>query len=191
MKLAGLLGRYGYFALLVGAFLEGETIVLMGGFSAHHGYLHLPGVIIAAFAGSLAGDQVAYLLGRRYGETVLRRRPKWRPTVEQVRDRLHRHGTWLLISFRFLYGLRNAVPFAAGITGIPPRRFLPLNVIGAALWAPAITLLGYLFGQAFEKIPGPSKTLREQAFVILAVIGGVLFVVERWRRAKASKSLRK
>jgi membrane protein DedA with SNARE-associated domain len=50
--------------VLVGAFFEGETIVVLGGFAAHRGDLVLPGVIAGAFAGSLAGDQFAYFLGR-------------------------------------------------------------------------------------------------------------------------------
>jgi membrane protein DedA with SNARE-associated domain len=182
LRAAALLARYGYAAVLVGSFFEGETIVLMGGFSVHQGYLHLPGVIACAFAGSLAGDQIAYLLGRRYGEPVLERRPKWRPHVELVRHRLENHGTWLLVFFRFLYGLRNIVPFAAGLTGIRPRKFIPLNVLGAALWAPTITILGYLFGQAFEKVLVHARRYEEFALIALVVVGLVLFAISHFRK---------
>ncbi len=179
--LSSLLGRYGYVALVVGSFFEGETIVLMGGFSAHRGYLHVSGVALCAFVGSLAGDQAAYLLGRRYGNPILLRRPKWRPIVEAVRVRLHDRGTLLLVGFRFLYGLRNAVPFVAGITGIPPRRFVPLNIIGAAIWAPAVTLLGYVFGQAMERILGRAKRLEEAAFALCLLVGAILYARHRSR----------
>ncbi len=188
MTLAGLLARYGYLAVLGGSFLEGETIVLMGGFSAHGGYLGLPGVIAAAFVGSLVGDQLAYFLGREYGDRLLARRPKWRPTIELVRDRLHRHSTWLLVGFRFLYGLRNAVPFAAGMTGIAPRKFAPLNILGAALWAPSITLLGYAFGSAFEAFLDRARHLEVRAFLSLTLVGVVLFT---WRRVQRAHALRR
>src|SRR5260221_7717689 len=133
-----MLARFGYWTVLLGAFVEGETIVLMGGFAAHRGYLHVLGVIACAFAGSLAGDQLAYLLGRRYGERILHRRPKWRPTVERVRHELSTRGTWLLVSFRFFYGLRNAVPFAAGLSRLPPPRVAPPKPLRGGVLAPAL-----------------------------------------------------
>lgn len=49
---------YGYWAILIGTFLEGETILVLGGLAAHMGYMDLNGVILAAFAGSLSGDQL-------------------------------------------------------------------------------------------------------------------------------------
>ena len=50
---AQLIQSYGYWAILAGTFLEGETILVLAGFAAHLGYLQLPWVILAAFAGSL------------------------------------------------------------------------------------------------------------------------------------------
>jgi membrane protein DedA with SNARE-associated domain len=52
--------------ILVGAFLEGETLLVIAGFLAHRGYLGLPFVIAAAFAGTLAGDQLYFHIGRMY-----------------------------------------------------------------------------------------------------------------------------
>lgn len=57
MELKHLIASYGYFAILIGTFLEGETILVLAGLAAHQGYLDLTGVIFGAFAGSLCGDQ--------------------------------------------------------------------------------------------------------------------------------------
>ena len=54
---------YGYWAILIGTFLEGETILVLGGLAAHMGYMDLGGVILAAFAGSLCGDQLFFSWG--------------------------------------------------------------------------------------------------------------------------------
>jgi len=175
-KLSVLLARYGYWGVLVGAFFEGETIVLIGGYSAHGQYLDLPGVVACAFVGSLAGDQLAYQLGRRYGDPILARFPRFRPAVEEVRRRLEPRGTWLLVGFRFFYGLRNAVPFAAGVSGVRPRRFVPLNAIGAAVWAPVVTLLGYVFGEAFGRV---ARRYEEIGFVALVALGVFLYARRR------------
>lgn len=57
------LQTYGYWAILIGTFLEGETILVLGGLAAHMGYMDLTGVILTAFAGSLCGDQLFFLPG--------------------------------------------------------------------------------------------------------------------------------
>jgi membrane protein DedA with SNARE-associated domain len=181
VKLAPLLARYGYFTVLGGAFVEGETIVLLGGFFAHRGELSLPIVIACAFVGSLAGDQLAYFLGRKFGVRILDWRPKWRPAAERARAELERRGTFLLVSFRFFYGLRNAVPFVAGLAGVPPRRFAPLNAIGAVLWAPTISTLGYVFGRAVERVLNRAKYYEEIALAVIVVVALCLFAFHRLR----------
>ena len=65
--LESLIANYGYAAVLIGTFVEGETILVIAGFAAHRGYLSLPWVILLAFAGSLAGDQLWFYVGRRSG----------------------------------------------------------------------------------------------------------------------------
>ena len=42
MTLEDLIGTYGYWAILVGTFLRGETTLILGGFAASRGYLALP-----------------------------------------------------------------------------------------------------------------------------------------------------
>ena len=57
-----LIGNNGYFVLLIGTFLEGETILILAGLAAHLGYLYLPWVIVVAFIGTLSGDQLFFTL---------------------------------------------------------------------------------------------------------------------------------
>ena len=51
MDLQSIIENYGYAAILIGTFLEGETILVLAGLAAHQGYLVLTWVILAAFAG--------------------------------------------------------------------------------------------------------------------------------------------
>jgi membrane protein DedA with SNARE-associated domain len=71
--LEDLIRHYGYLTILVATVLEGETVVLLGGFAAHRGYLDLAGVMAAAFAGSVAGDQLYFEIGRRKGLAFIER----------------------------------------------------------------------------------------------------------------------
>src|SRR5664279_3888402 len=64
--------NYGYWALLVGTFLEGETILMLGGLSAQLGYLDLSLVIVVAFIGSFSGDQFYFIVGSLKVRSCLR-----------------------------------------------------------------------------------------------------------------------
>ena len=76
MDLQNIIENYGYAAILIGTFLEGETILVLAGLAAHQGSLVLTWVIIAAFAGSLCGDQLFFIWG---ANTVRRFYPGGRP----------------------------------------------------------------------------------------------------------------
>ena len=152
MSIEQLIESFGYLALFVGTFLEGETVLVLAGFAAQRGHLALPWVMVVAFAGSLLGDQLFFLLGRWKGKAFLDRRVSWRPRVEQANRLLERHHTWILLGFRFLYGLRSVIPFVIGTTRIRTGRFIVLNVIGGIVWAVVVGWLGYLFGQAMAKV---------------------------------------
>jgi len=145
---------YGYWAILIGTFLEGETVLVLGGFLAHRGYLHLTGVVAAAFFGSLCGDSLFFYLGRRHSDFILAHRAVWKEKLTRADRLLSRYRTPLILGFRFLYGLRTIMPFALGITSVPARRFALLNALGAMVWATVVGVGGFLFGQGLEQGAG-------------------------------------
>jgi len=138
VTLQSFVDTYGYLAIMVGTFFEGETILVLGGFTAHRGYLELPWVIASAFVGSLCGDQLFFYLGRRHGDAMLARRPSWRSRVQKAAALLERFRRPFMIGFRFLYGLRTVSPLAIGLSRIPARQFFLYNAAGAILWATAV-----------------------------------------------------
>jgi membrane protein DedA with SNARE-associated domain len=90
ITLESLVETYGYLAVLIGTFLEGETILALGGFAAYRGYMSLPWVILAAFIGSLCGDQLFFFLGRKHSQAILVKRPFWKARVEKAQRILER-----------------------------------------------------------------------------------------------------
>ena len=72
MNLPQILTDYGYLGVFIGTLMEGETVLLLAGFAAHQGYLVLGLVIAVAFVGGTLGDQIAFFLGRRYGNRLIR-----------------------------------------------------------------------------------------------------------------------
>jgi membrane protein DedA with SNARE-associated domain len=180
--LESLIDTYGYVAVLVGTFLEGETILVLGGFAAHRGYLALPWVIMAAFLGTLCGDQLFFFLGRKHSQTVLARRPSWKARADRAQRLLERFRTPLILVFRFMYGLRTVIPFAIGMSTVPTREFIFFNIIGALVWAAVIGTGAYLFGNALEIILGDIKHYEREVLGAVAVIGALVWIVYFFHR---------
>ena len=85
------LQEFGYFALFLGTFFEGETILVLAGFLAFRGYMDLKLVMIVAFLGSYAGDQLWYFLGRKHGRKLLARKPRWQLMGDRALEHIRRH----------------------------------------------------------------------------------------------------
>jgi len=179
-----LLQAWGYPAVVIGAFVEGETVLLLAGFAAHAGYLELPGVIVAAFAGSALGEQFYFLLGRRYGERLLARFPRLAPEVARVRGMLRRHDVGAIVSVRFLYGLRTVGPMVIGASAVPWLRFAAIDSAAALVWSAAVAGAGYAFGKGLELWLGDLQHLEE--LLALALLGaGLLLWWLRLRKRRA------
>ena len=191
MNWALIIGSYGYFFLLAGTFLEGETILILAGFAAHLGYLYLPWVILVAFIGTLSGDQLFFYLGRRYSRFVLDKHPAWQSRLDRVQRLFERYQTLLILGFRFLYGLRTVTPFVLGRSGVSPGFFFLLNTLSALVWSVAVGTGGYLFGNFLKLIMGDIRRYEFESFCAIVSIGGLIWGIYfyRSRRKKVLKSI--
>jgi membrane protein DedA with SNARE-associated domain len=181
-----LITEFGYVAVFIGTFLEGETVLALGGVAAAYGYLSLPGVMAVAVVGALLGDQTAFFIGRRYGVRLIARFPTLAAKAPRVQELLRRWDAPAVIMLRFLYGLRIAGPIVIGTCGISPWRLAFFNFIGALIWAPLIASIGYLAGQALEMWIGRLKHVQIallMAFVLAVVIGWLVILVRRRSRS--------
>jgi len=176
VSLHHLVETYGYWAVLLGTFFEGETVLVLAGLAAHHGYLSLPWVMVTAFVGSLAGDQTWFLIGTRWGPRVIEKRPVWKRRIKRARELLQRRGKLLMVGFRFLYGVRSVTPFAIGMSGVPTRVFTPLNTIGAAIWAVGLGGASYLLGEAMKLALARAHHYELYAMLLIAAGGFALWI---------------
>jgi membrane protein DedA with SNARE-associated domain len=141
------IAQYGPMAIALGTFVEGETAVLLGGAGVALGLFDFWTVAGAAFAGSMAGDQFFFWLGRLKGAAYLAGHPRFGAKVARVGSLLLRHRLPLLCSYRFIYGMRGVIPFAFGVSDLCWRFFLAANLFTATLWSLFITLLGLHAGK--------------------------------------------
>ena len=157
-SLQQLLQTWGYGVIFVAMLLEnaglplpGETVTLLGGYAAGSGQLQVAGVLGAAAAGAMLGDNLGYWVGRRAGwplilrvGRLLRQSPE---QLERLRDSFQRHAGKSVLLGRFVAVLRVVAGPMAGAVHMPYRRFLICNTAGALLWASTMVSLAWLGGR--------------------------------------------
>ncbi len=185
--LESLVTDYGYPAIAIGTFFEGETILILGGLVAHLGYLSLGWVILAGLAGSLLGNQLWFFLGRHYGRNLLTRRPAWQKRVDLVLRKLERRQHLVIVGFPFVYGFRIVTPIAIGMSAVPYGRFLLLNVVGVSAWATCIGCAGYFFGHALEAVLGDLKRYEIILIGSVIAVAALIWSVHLYRRRRAQR----
>jgi membrane-associated protein len=144
---------------------------------AHDGRLSIVAVIALAAAAAIAGDNLGYLLGRRFGRGALERPG---PFQSHRRDALargdaffQRHGAKAVFLGRWVTGLRVWASWLAGMTHLRWRTFVLYNALGGIGWATTIGLLGYFAGHAAERIVERVGLLAAVAVVVLAALAFV------------------
>jgi membrane protein DedA with SNARE-associated domain len=189
MTLENMLNTYGYLALTLGTFLEGETILVAAGFLAHQGYFKLPWVIVFAFAGTYAGDQLYFFLGRFKGMNFIESKPGWKAKSERVFALLSKHRIAVIVGFRFLYGIRTVTPFIIGASGISAVQFVIWNFIGAGAWAVAVASLGYFFGRGVEVLLEDSKKYEIWLMALVFLIGTGIWLIHFLKKKLPGKAV--
>jgi membrane protein DedA with SNARE-associated domain len=180
-------GHLAYLIVLVWTFFEGETIVLIAGGLAQGGYFHPELIAIAAWLGSMAGDQTWFQLGRRFGRPWLAKRPHWAARTARISRLLERNATLFILSFRFFYGLRNISPIVIAVSGISVWRFTILNFIAAGIWAHVFTYGGYFFGKAVMRMV-EHLHYASLGIVVVAICLGYYFYQRQRKRRRAEEA---
>jgi membrane protein DedA with SNARE-associated domain len=184
MSIAQLVAQYGYATVFVGSLLEGETVLLLAGIAVHEGLLSFPVVVGVAFVGGWLGDQVLFQLGRRWGLHLLRLTPSLQQRIDRLEGLIERHQTPLIIGVRFMYGLRLIGPFVIGTSRVSAGRFAVLNLIGAAIWAPLIVGIGYLFGHTLRWLIDDLGRYEKLALLGVIALALVSWGLRSWDRRR-------
>ena len=189
MDLPALIDSYGYLTVFIGAFLEGETILALAGLAAHRGYLDFYTVVVVAMIAGFAGDQFYFFLGRAKGQKILEKFPHAHERANRFDQMLSRWHAPLIIGIRFMYGFRIVGPILLGMGRVPSWKFMVYNFIGAAIWAPLVASVGYLFGGILEAVLHDLKRLELWAFAALALAGVVGLIIHRIREKKLDEQV--
>lgn len=178
--LEGWIERYGYLAVLIGAMLEGETVLVLAGYSVARDYLDPVPTFLLAAAGGTASDSVYYWLGRHFGARLVRSRRSLRPYRARAVLLLRRTGHAAAFLSRFAYGLRVVLPMVMGVVRMRPSVFHAYNLAGSLCFALVYLSAGYLFGEAADQMIERLRS-REAALLLgIALLGLAVWLAREW-----------
>lgn len=189
------LGNWTYLVVGVMAFFEtgafvgliapGETFLIFGGVVAGQGTISLVVLIAITWFCAVLGDLASFYAGRRLGRQFL---VKHGPKVQITEERIHqvegffdRHGGKAIFLGRFVGFIRAVNPFLAGSSGMPFRRFLPYDILGAGTWATMLLVVGYIFWQSFDQVLHYAEQGTLALATVICVVVAVVWAYRHFR----------
>lgn len=185
--------HYGYWAVFGAILLEdfgipvpGETLLVAGSLLASQGKMHLVPLLIAAWFGAVAGDNIGYAIGRFGGRHVVLRFGHYlflkEPHLRRAEAFLGKYGGIVVVLARFIEVLRQLNGIVAGIARMRWWRFLACNALGAALWTGLWGLLFYGLGEKAVRFLHAFKG----AEIILLALGSLALaaLIVHWLRRR-------
>ncbi|HEX6086252.1 MAG TPA: DedA family protein [Thermoanaerobaculia bacterium] len=184
MSAESLLQDFGYLAVFLGTFLEGEAILIAAGFFASRGYLDPIAVFVVAFAGAYAGHIFWFWLGRVHGVRLLDRFPRMKRHFGKGIRVFERYGAAAIIITQWIYGLRITCAVIIGMSRIGLVKFFIYQAVSCALWAAVIAAAGYYFGRAIERLLGRVEHMEKYALLFIAAIALGFWLWHRYKEKK-------
>jgi len=185
--LTELVRHWGYLAIFLvvvlgnlGLPVPEETILGLAGYLVWRGQLRLSLVLIVGVVSAIAGDNMGYWTGRRYGQKAIERYGRahlgGQERLESVRQFITRHGPLGVFAARFVTGVRFLAGPIAGSMGLRPIPFMAANALGALVYVPVVVTAGYAVGyglgayvERLRKVVGEV----EHVVLILAILGTI------------------
>jgi membrane protein DedA with SNARE-associated domain/membrane-associated phospholipid phosphatase len=188
--------QYGYalvalFLLIesAGVPIPGETALVTAAALAGRGTLSIVGVVVAGFAGTVAGGHLGYWIGLRGGAALVHRHGRWVGLNEERLAKTHaffaQHGAKTIALGRFVAFLRSFIGIFAGLSQMPARTFMLYNAIGGVVWVATFSVLGYAFGR---NLPRLIRYIGRVSLLVALLIALVAAVVFLWRWFERNRS---
>jgi membrane-associated protein len=165
--------------LLAGFFLPGDTLLFAAGFFAAQDRLHLVMTLVILTAAAIAGNMAGYEIGKRNGHKLFKNEDSillHKDNLVKAQDFFNRHGGKTIIMARFIPLARTLSPPLAGMGHMPYKRFMLYNIIGALLWVPTITFIGYWAGKVLGQYINIDHYILPVAMLAILATFGASFV---------------
>jgi membrane protein DedA with SNARE-associated domain len=177
--LSQLIHDYGVYAVFFLVLIEGDITLLLAGVLAHSAFFgdsataSFARVLLWGTLGGLASDNLAYLAGRAFGQTVRNFR-FYRSSKERMQRLTNRFGTLSIFLSKYIYGLRWATCTFYGVAHMPYVRFVLLSFASCFVWVLILSGIGFFFSTAVMNLLGDFRRLGK-ALLVIVVVGILAF----------------
>ena len=179
-----LLQNYGYLAVFIGTFFEGETVLLLGSIAAHHQILNIWWLLLIATTGAFIGDQFYYHLGSKVGYKFIHKHPKLTHKFNKVSAFIEKYPTITILCMRFAWGLRTIIPISFGIKKYNYMHYFIVNIFASVLWATIIIFIGVQITQWAHQLWDSLPHVHLSTIIICALGISALIILYKIRSLK-------
>ena len=171
-----------------GFFLPGSSALFTAGFLASTGVFDVKTLIIVVTISAILGDSAGFLIGRYFGPALYRMKDSRffkRAYLTSTHEFYKKHGGSTIVIARFLPIVRTFAPIIAGIVGMRYRNFLGYNIIGAIVWAGAVTWAGNYLGVRFPFLSHNLETI----IIVIILLSFTPIALEYFKSRKTKTHL--
>jgi len=163
--------QYGYWAVFIWTFIEGETVFIAAAALAAAGLMQPWKVIVVAACGAYIGHIVFFLIGRWKGVELIEGNAVLKRHYPKANMVLDRYAHWSIFIFQYLYGTRLVAAILFGCSSISFSRFALLQIINCMTWSLVIYTVGHLLGIAGMAIV---HEFGVDGLIIVLVVAGLI-----------------
>jgi membrane-associated protein len=161
--------------MFVGFFFPGDTLLLSAGVFIATGKLSFVTVIPVIAIAAIAGDNLGYHIGKRYGRRLFRKpdgvlfRQEY---VQRAEVFYEKHGSKAVLLAHFLPIVRTFAPAVAGVARLNYKKYVIFDAIGDIAWTIILTVIGYWFG---TRIPNLDHYILLTVLLVVVITLGPTF----------------
>jgi len=179
------LSTYGYIILFLYSFGGGFLALSAASVLSFTGDMNFQITLLVAFVSNAIGDAFLFMLARKSKKDVMAYMKKHRRKLALSHLLIKRHGSYVIVFQKFIYGVKTLVPLAIGLTNYDTRSFMIINIFAAALWA---LVVGFISFYSAASIISVFENFEENKLlffaVIFSILGSIYYLFERATKKK-------
>ena len=183
------ISRYGYAAIFIFTFFEGESVLIAAGFLAFNGYLDTVTIILVSALASYIGHGTFFLIAFFKRDAFLRLIQRFvKVNLKKLEYLVERFGAGSIFISQWIYGFRLLSAAVLGFSGMRRRKYFFFLLISCLLWAAICTIVGYFFGATLKNLLGDVKKYSHYIAIGVVVAGFVIWFIRDLNKRRNTNS---
>lgn len=185
-----LISRYGYIAIFILTFLEGESVLIAAGFLAHSGYLDTNTVVLVSTVASYIGHGAFFLIALHRREAFLKYAQKViKVNLSKLESLMARYGIASIFISQWIYGFRLMSAAVLGLSRMGKKKYFTFLLISCLIWATICTYGGYFFGATIKNILGDIKKYELHIAAGVLIAGFIFWFIRDVKKRRNAEDM--